>query len=570
MSSTIDFYHHNALTLSHQYNSVSFESVHHSWKPYWPLAGDKVLDVGAGSGRDARWMQQQGCEVIAIEPSNALRELGSEYTGVEVTWINDALPALSRTENLGMRFDLILVSAVWMHLPSSYRERAFRKLSNLLAPNGRLIISLRHGEFDDQRQGYPVSVEELEQLAKNSALQVQHIDESKDQLNRSEVWWQTVVVTLPDDGTGDLNKVRHIIVNDNKSATYKLALLRTLLRIADAHSGAVIDRSDGKILLPVGLVALYWVRQFKRLIDIDIEGFGIQQNSNTTKGLGFVKEDGWNQLKHLSADDLAIGAMFLGEEAKALQKLFSHTISTIKAGPVTFIYQGAKDNKLFEILPPAQRRKSLSSLVIDSDFLASFGYFTLDESLWECFRIYHSWIEPLVVNQWVMEMQRFETNRERNISLQTYHDCLVWIDHNHDTRDVRKRVEQLRKEQTEIVSVWSGTILKQDYHVDHCLPFTYWPNNDKWNLLPTTTNENLKKSDKVPTAEKLHKSKQRILDWWQLAWDHSDLSKQRFFSEAALSLPNIPPQCRDFEEVFDAMGLQVRGVKSRLLINEWS
>ena len=570
MSSTIDFYHHNALTLSHQYNSVSFESVHHSWKPYWPLAGDKVLDVGAGSGRDARWMQQQGCEVIAIEPSNALRELGAEYTGVEVTWINDALPALSRTENLGMRFDLILVSAVWMHLPSSYRERAFRKLSNLLAPNGRLIISLRHGEFDDQRQGYPVSVEELEQLAKNSALQVRHIDESKDQLNRSEVWWQTVVMTLPDDGSGDLNKVRHIIVNDNKSATYKLALLRTLLRIADAHSGAVIDRSDGKILLPVGLVALYWVRQFKRLIDIDIEGSGIQQNSNTTKGLGFVKEDGWNQLKHLSADDLAIGAMFLGEEAKALQKLFSHTISTIKAGPVTFIYQGAKDNKLFEILPPAQRRKSLSSLVIDSDFLASFGYFTLDESLWECFRIYHSWIEPLVVNQWVMEMQRFETNRERNISLQTYHDCLVWIDHNHDTRDVRKRVEQLRKEHTEIVSVWSGTVLKQDYHVDHCLPFTYWPNNDKWNLLPTTTNENLKKSDKVPTAEKLHKSKQRILDWWQLAWDHSELSKQRFFSEAALSLPNIPPQCRDFEEVFDAMGLQVRGVKSRLLINEWS
>lgn len=570
MSSTIDFYHHNALTLSHQYNSVSFESVHHSWKPYWPLAGDKVLDVGAGSGRDARWMQQQGCEVIAIEPSDGLRELGAEYTGAEVTWINDALPALSRTENLGMRFDLILVSAVWMHLPSSYRERAFRKLSNLLAPNGRLIISLRHGEFDDQRQGYPVSVEELEQLAKNSALQVRHIDESIDKLNRSEVWWQTVVMTLPDDGSGDLNKVRHIIVNDNKSATYKLALLRTLLRIADAHSGAVIDRSDGKILLPVGLVALYWVRQFKRLIDIDIEGSGIQQNSNTTKGLGFVKEDGWNQLKHLSADDLAIGAMFLGEEAKALQKLFSHTISTIKAGPVTFIYQGAKDNKLFEILPPAQRRKSLSSLVIDSDFLASFGYFTLDESLWECFRIYHSWIEPLVVNQWVMEMQRFETNRERNISLQTYHDCLVWIDHNHDTRDVRKRVEQLRKEHTEIVSVWSGTVLKQDYHVDHCLPFTYWPNNDKWNLLPSTTQENRNKSDKVPTAEKLNKSKQRILDWWQLAWDHSDLSKQRFFSEAALSLPNIPPQCRDFEEVFDAMGLQVRGVKSRLLINEWS
>ncbi|MEG3693553.1 class I SAM-dependent methyltransferase [Vibrio coralliirubri] len=569
MSSSIPFYDKNAHTLCQQYNSVTFETVHKSWKAYWPLVGDKVLDVGAGCGRDALWMHNAGSDVIAIEPSVSLREQGSKYTGPSVTWIDDSLPSLSRTENLGMRFDLILASAVWMHLAPSHRERAFRKLSNLLAPNGKLVITLRHGEFQDSRQGYEVSVEELERLSKNSALLVRHVDDSQDTLNRSEVWWQTVVMTLPDDGSGDLNKVRHIIVNDNKSATYKLALLRTLLRIADAHSGAVIERTDGKISLPVGLVALYWVRQFKRLIDIDIEGAGIQQNSNTTKGLGFVKEDGWNKLKHLSADDLAIGAMFLGDEAKALQKLFSQTISTIKSGPVTFIYQGSKDNRLFDIYPPHKRRKSRESLVIDSEFLESFGYFTLDESLWECFRIYHSWIEPLVVNQWVMEMQRFELNRQRSISLQTYHDCLVWIDQNHDTRDVRKRVEKLRSDRADIVSVWSGKSLKNEYHVDHCLPFAYWPNNDKWNLFPTTSKENLSKSDKVPTAEKLRSSKSRILEWWQLAWNDSAHFEQQFFSEAALSLPNIPPQCRDFEEVFDAMGLQVRGVKSRLLISEW-
>jgi len=87
-------------------------------------------------------------------------------------------------------------------------------------------------------------------------------------------------------------------------------------------------------------------------------------------------------------------------------------------------------------------------------------------------------------------------------------------------------------------------------------------------LLPTTSKENLSKSDKVPTAYRLQASKQRILDWWQLAWGEQDL-QFRFFSEAALSLPNIPPQCTDFEEVFEAMGLQVKGVKSRLLIGEW-
>lgn len=569
MTSTLSFYQQHAEQLSKQYQSVRFEDVHRSWKAFWPYSGDSVLDVGAGSGRDAKWMSGQGCEVIALEPSSELKAKGMAYTGPDVTWISDSLPQLHRIEELGMRFDLILVSAVWMHLAPSHRERAFRKLSNLLAPNGRLVISLRHGEFDDSRQGYKVSVEELEQLSKNRALQLRHVDESEDSLNRQNVRWQTVVMSLPDDGAGDLNTVRHIIVNDSKSATYKLALFRTLLRISDAHSGAVLDRSDGKVVIPMGLVALYWIRQFKRLIDIDIEGFGIQQNSNSAKGLGFVKEDGWNQLKHLTADDFGVGALFLGDDAKAIQKLFGHTINTIKAGPVQFIYQGSKDNKLFEIIPPSKRRKSTDSFLIDSDFLASFGSFVLDESLWDCFKIYNSWIEPLVVNQWVMEMRRFELNSKRNITLQTYHDCLVWIDSNHDTREVRQRVQKLKADHKDICSVWSGKPLKSSYHVDHCLPFAYWPNNDKWNLLPTTSQENLRKSNRVPTAYRLQSSKSRIIEWWELAWSDDANSKTRFFTEASLSLPNIPPQCDDFEEVFDAMGLQIRGVKSRLLVSEW-
>lgn len=570
MSSTASFYDQNTTILCEQYNSLAFETVHQNWKAFWPHKGDRVLDVGAGSGRDTKWMAEQGCEIIALEPCDSFRKVGSAYTGAVVTWLDDALPALSKTENLGMRFDLILVSAVWMHLAPSHRERAFRKLSNLLASNGRLVITLRHGEFKDSRPNYGVSVEELEQFAKNSALLVRHISSSDDSLNRANVHWQTVVMSLPDDGSGDLKRVRHIIVNDNKVATYKLALLRTLLRVADAHAGAVIDRSDGKVTISAGLVALYWIRQFKRLIDINIDGVtGIQQSANSSKGLGFVKDDGWNQLKHLAADDLTIGAMFLGKEAKALQKTFTHTLTTIKSGPVTFIYQGDKNNRLFEIIPPTVRRKSLDSLVIDSEFLSSFGSFVLDESLWECFRLYNSWIEPLVVNQWILEMQRFELNRQRNITLQTYHDCLVWIDKDHDTRDIRKRVEQLRQQSVDIHSVWSGRKLKDEYHVDHCLPFAYWPNNDKWNLLPTTASENLKKSDKLPTTYRLQASKRRILDWWDLAWGQDDALQTRFFSEAALTLPNIPPQCQDFELVFEAMGLQVRGVKSRLLVGEW-
>ncbi|MDV6250681.1 class I SAM-dependent methyltransferase [Vibrio sp. EA2] len=569
MSVNISYYNKNAVELAEQYNSLSFESVHKSWKQYWPEKGANVLDVGAGSGRDAKWMSQQGCEVMAVEPCHDLRELGKQSTGNDVTWLDDSLPALKKVQNLGMRYDLILISAVWMHLPTSVRERAFRKLSNLLTPNGKLVISLRHGAFTDGRQSYPVSVEELEILSKDHALQLHQVIESQDNLQRSNVSWQTVVMVLPDDGAGNLNTVRRIIVNDSKSATYKLALLRTLLRIADAHPGAVLDRNDGKVVLPAGLIALYWVRQFKRLIDVDIEGRGIQQNSNTTKGLGFVKEDGWGQLKHLSADDFTIGSLFVGVEAMAVQKLFAHSLSTIKSGPVSFIYQGEKHNRLFELQSPSVRRKRSDSIILDSVFLQGYGQFVLDEKLWDCFRIYHSWIEPLVVNQWIKEMQRFELNRTRGISLQTYHDCLVWIDASRDTRDVRKRVEELREGGADITSAWSDTVLKDKYDVDHCLPFTFWPNNDRWNLLPTTSKENRSKSDRIPTLRRLNHSKRRILEWWLLAWGASEQHRQRFFTEASLSLPNLPPQCADFEAVFEAMGLQVRGVKSRLLVSEW-
>lgn len=381
----------------------------------------------------------------------------------------------------------------------------------------------------------PIGVKAIQfrlKLASEHALQVQLVSESADNLNRTSVSWQTVVLSLPDDGSGNLNTVRRVIVNDSKSVTYKLALLRTLLRIADVHPGAVLDRSDGRVAISAGLVALYWIRQFKRLIDVDIEGAGIQQNSNTSKGLGFVKEDGWNKLKHLAADDFSIRSLFMGEEAAAIQKLFTHTLNTIRVGPVTFIYQGDKFNKLFEIQPAGKRRAHSGSIILDGKFFAGYGQFILDEKLWDCFRLYNSWIEPLVVNQWVREMQRFELNRSRNIALQTYHECLVWID---STRDTRKRVEELRVEGGKIPNVWSNAALKGKYDVDHCLP----------------------------TAKRLSESRQRILDWWQIAWG-SDEYQQHFFTEAQFSLPNLSAQCNDFAEVFEAMGLQIIGVKSRL------
>jgi hypothetical protein len=100
------------------------------------------------------------------------------------------------------------------------------------------------------------------------------------------------------------------------------------------------------------------------------------------------------------------------------------------------------------------------------------------------------------------------------------------------------------------------------------LPFSYWPNNDLWNLLPASCEENRKKSDRLPSQPRLHASRSQITDWWQQAW-HSETEQKRFFVEAALSLPNIAYNCTDFDAVFEALQFQSAGIKQRLQVAEW-
>lgn len=78
------------------------------------------------------------------------------------------MPELGKTRKLSYRSDLILVSAVWMHILPSDRERASRILTELLAPGGMLVITLRHGPGDGARVFYGVSTEELDGFCQTS------------------------------------------------------------------------------------------------------------------------------------------------------------------------------------------------------------------------------------------------------------------------------------------------------------------------------------------------------------------------------------------------------------------
>jgi protein-L-isoaspartate O-methyltransferase len=70
---TILYYEQHAISLVRQYESLAFEEVHASLLDLLPAPGSTILDIGAGSGRDAAWFAARGDYVVAVEPSEAMR-----------------------------------------------------------------------------------------------------------------------------------------------------------------------------------------------------------------------------------------------------------------------------------------------------------------------------------------------------------------------------------------------------------------------------------------------------------------------------------------------------------------
>ena len=555
-SKTLNHYNTHAAAFQKQYLSAATQDVHKAWMAdYLPSTG-VVLDVGAGVGRDAKYFAEQDLEVIAVEPAEALLKLGKEYTQEDaVQWVQDTLPELNNVYGLQMRFDLILLSAVWMHIPASSRERAFRKLANLLKPNGYLVISLRHGPNADEREMFDVSTDELNKLSQRFGLSVRLAQLDDDKLDRPEVHWETVVMQLPDDGSGAFPIVRNILINDAKTSTYKLALIRTLLRIADGHPGAVLRREDKCVVLPLGFVALYWARQYKLVLDA-----GFQQNSNTNNGLGFVTDDGWNQLGEFSPLDLSIGNLFAGSDARALHRTLKHVARTIKNMPARYITFPGSENQVFEV--EIKRTKSnVESLYLDLETLRSYGEFRVPINIWDLMTQYACWIEPVVLNEWAQVMSGFANN----LSFEKHQLMarLEWQEAQRTTEFARAMVRQVKG----VRCVWSNRVLKDQYHIDHCLPFARWPNNDLWNLLPTTTKINLAKSDKIPSNERFREARENIVGWWQDAWQEK--SSKKFFTEASLSLPGLESTGENLDDIYEAMVLQSIRVVEMQRIARW-
>jgi SAM-dependent methyltransferase len=404
-SDAVAWYDQHADGVVERHESVAPEKVDAWLENFLPSQSALALDVGAGSGRDAAWLVSRGHQVIAVEPSEQTRAHGVRLHGTDkIRWINDRLPGLENVHRIGISFDFILLNAVWMHVPPANRRRAFRKLVTLLKPGAWIAISFRQPDPGNPRSMFPCHVDELERLARIHGTFIERVETASDELARSGIEWTRVIIRLPDDGTGALPVIRHIILKDSKASTYKLALLRVLARIAECSLGLTRSVNEEYVAVPLGLVAVFWLRQFKPVLQV---GLPQMPNNVGLDGLSFVK-DAYRRISHLSHLDFRVAARFTGQNALFLHQAINDAVSNIKIMPAK--HTSYPNGPRVYGTTSGHRVRLARELVLDSDCLKGFGELLVPEPIWRALTRFNVWIEPALVAEWIRIM-----NSERKL-----------------------------------------------------------------------------------------------------------------------------------------------------------
>lgn len=173
MSNSIDGYIIDAERLIPAFEALSASEVLAQVLDFLPEKPSRIVDIGAGTGRDSAWLASQGHRLTAVEPVAQFRKAAMDlHPSDSIQWIDDSLPYIQRIFESRATFDLVLLVAVWQHLSLEERRVSLANMSKLLSREGRLIMSLRHGPGPADRECFPVSVEETVALAGQNNLKV--------------------------------------------------------------------------------------------------------------------------------------------------------------------------------------------------------------------------------------------------------------------------------------------------------------------------------------------------------------------------------------------------------------
>ncbi len=157
----------------------------------------RVLDVGAGAGRDSKTLLDKGFKVVALEPSKVFAEHLRSIMGLAVSEMK--AQDVEEVET----FDGIWACASLLHFDEKKLPKVMQRLCRALRPNGIFYMSFKNGDgvrlpAKDGILFHDMTSDRLSKLATDNGLKVIEMWSNASKLQgTNEAQWNNIVARKP-------------------------------------------------------------------------------------------------------------------------------------------------------------------------------------------------------------------------------------------------------------------------------------------------------------------------------------------------------------------------------------
>jgi hypothetical protein len=362
------------------------------------------------------------------------------------------------------------------------------------------------------------------------------------------------------------SNIANILERDSKSTTYKFALLRGVIEIAQENS-PYIQEEGNKVFIPMGLLVYKFILYYYPLF---LSELSVPQIGGNSK-LAFQDElNDLIRVYQLRGGISALNKDIRGggvdsEAAGVFLRLGRKIASTIRNMPMKHIGYSVNDTHYSIFQPEVPGRLHRSEFLDLKYLIEHMGSFSVPIEYYEVFKVLGSFISGR--DSILLKWADFSVKASKKV-LPIEAVLSQMLNEPVDERYVlqaKQFYQELMQTQGHLNCVWSGKQVTKYYHVDHVIPYSVWANNDLWNLLPAQGAINGKKRDKIPSPGLIASQRDLIV----ACWEGMNLRyENRFMTELQVSLLGNEPtdywQDRAIEQLQASCGYLIhqRGFQS--------
>ena len=188
MNETITYYNQNAEEYFNNTVNVSMQELYDQFEAYLK-PGDKILDLGCGSGRGSRYFLSKGYDVVSVDGSKEMCRLAGNYIGRDVC--NITFEELDYNNE----FNAVWACASLVHVEIGEKTGVLCKIQKLLKKKGILYASWKYGtgeRIDNQKYYADYDEKGINELFSATSIKLIRKWVSEDSLIRSSKWLNVI------------------------------------------------------------------------------------------------------------------------------------------------------------------------------------------------------------------------------------------------------------------------------------------------------------------------------------------------------------------------------------------